>query len=115
MHLFLSQVFEINPWRAWGAVATTVASVSLSIYLLAVSPWYLLPLVYAFAGTAWTGVSPSSCVHAYDGILVLAWLMLMLDWGCVPHGIRSSCCCCSLPWAVVGTLSNPSHVPKQCP
>ena len=56
----LPQVFEINPLRAWGAVATTVASVSLSIYLLAVSPWYLLPLVYAFTSAAWTGVS---CFH----------------------------------------------------
>ena len=43
-------------WRAWGAVATTAASVALSIYLIAISPWYLLPLAWAFAGTAWTGV-----------------------------------------------------------
>ena len=43
-------------WRAWGAVATTVASVALSVYLIAISPWYLLPLAWAFAGTAWTGV-----------------------------------------------------------
>jgi hypothetical protein len=50
------QVFEINPWRAWGAVATTVVSVALSIYLISISPWYLLPLAWAFAGTAWTGV-----------------------------------------------------------
>ena len=46
-------------WRAWGAVATTVASVSLSVYLIAISPWYLLPLAWAFAGTAWTGVRPA--------------------------------------------------------
>ncbi len=49
-------MFELNMWRAWGAVATTVASVSLSVYLISVSPWYLLPLAWAFAGTAWTGV-----------------------------------------------------------
>lgn len=51
------QVFDINPLRAWSAVAITLASVSLSIYLIAMSPWYLLPLAWAFAGTAWTGVS----------------------------------------------------------
>jgi len=51
------QVFEINPLRAWGAVATTVVSVALSVYLISISPWYLLPLAWAFAGTAWTGVS----------------------------------------------------------
>ncbi len=49
-------MFELNMWRAWGAVATTVASVSLSVYLISISPWYLLPLAWAFAGTAWTGV-----------------------------------------------------------
>lgn len=51
------QVFQINPLRAWGAVATTVVSVALSIYLISISPPYLLPLAWAFAGTAWTGVS----------------------------------------------------------
>ena len=51
-----AQVFELNMWRAWGAVATTAASVALSVYLIAISPWYLLPLAWAFAGTAWTGV-----------------------------------------------------------
>ncbi|KAK9842044.1 hypothetical protein WJX81_005821 [Elliptochloris bilobata] len=49
-------VFELNMWRAWGAVATTAASVVLSVYLIAISPWYLLPLAWAFAGTAWTGL-----------------------------------------------------------
>lgn len=51
------QVFEIKPLRAWGAVATTVVSVALSVYLISISPTYLLPLAWAFAGTAWTGVS----------------------------------------------------------
>ena len=60
------QVFQINPVRAWGAVATTVVSVALSIYLISISPTYLLPLAWAFAGTAWTGVSPvttATCIH----------------------------------------------------
>lgn len=53
------QAFKINPVRAWGAVLTTVCSVSLSVYLISISPWYMLPLAWAFAGTAWTGV----CLH----------------------------------------------------
>eukprot|EP00884_Botryococcus_braunii_P003617 jgi/Botrbrau1/13256/Bobra.0074s0005.2 len=48
--------FQINPLRAWGAVLTTVCAVSLSIYLLYVSPPALLPFAWAFAGTAWTGM-----------------------------------------------------------
>ena len=58
------QVFQINPVRAWGAVATTVVSVALSIYLISIAPTYLLPLAWAFAGTAWTGVSQSTS-HLY--------------------------------------------------
>lgn len=57
MEVLRMQVFQINPLRAWGAVATTVVSVALSIYLISISPTYLLPLAWAFAGTAWTGVS----------------------------------------------------------
>ena len=49
-------VFDINPVRAWGAVLTTVCSVSLSVYLISIAPAYLLPLAWAFAGTAWTGM-----------------------------------------------------------
>ena len=58
------QVFQINPVRAWGAVATTVVSVALSIYLISISPTYLLPLAWAFAGTAWTGVSQAQLSYA---------------------------------------------------
>ena len=54
----LLQVLDINPWKAWSAVAITLSSVAASLYLIAISPWYLLPLAWAFAGTAWTGVSP---------------------------------------------------------
>ena len=49
-------VFDINPVRAWGAVAVTIASVALSVYLISIAPPYLLPLAWAFAGTAWTGL-----------------------------------------------------------
>jgi hypothetical protein len=51
------QVFELNPWRAWGAVVTSILSFALAEYLISISPWYLLPFAWAFAGTAFTGVS----------------------------------------------------------
>ena len=59
------EVFEINPVKAWSAVALTLASVSASIFFIAVSPWYLLPLAWAFASAAWTGffVVGHDCGH----------------------------------------------------
>lgn len=63
-HSFLlpAQVFEINPIKAWSAVAITLTSVAASLYLISVSPWYLLPFAWFIAGTAFTGVSGSSAV-----------------------------------------------------
>lgn len=60
-----SEVFDINPWKSWSAVAITLASVAASLYLIAISPWYLLPLAWGFAGTAWTGffVVGHDCGH----------------------------------------------------
>ena len=52
-----SEVFEFNMFKAWGAVFIAIASLSLSMYLISISPWYLLPFAWAFAGTAATGVS----------------------------------------------------------
>ena len=43
-------------WKAWGAVAVAVSSFALSLYLISVCPWPLLPFAWAFAGTAMTGV-----------------------------------------------------------
>lgn len=54
---FAAQVFEINPLKAWSAVAITLSSVAASLYLISVSPWYLLPFAWFIAGTAFTGVS----------------------------------------------------------
>lgn len=53
------EVFEINPWRAWSAVGITLVSAAVSLYLISISPWYLLPFAWALAGTAFTGVSCS--------------------------------------------------------
>lgn len=53
----IPQVFDINPLKAWAAVAVTLSSVAASLYLISVSPWYLLPFAWFIAGTAFTGVS----------------------------------------------------------
>lgn len=57
----LVQVFEINPLKAWSAIAITLSSVAASLYLISVSPWYLLPFAWFIAGTAFTGVSVCVC------------------------------------------------------
>jgi hypothetical protein len=54
--LLLLQVFQFDMVKAWGAVVTTLVSVSASLYLISVSPWYLLPFAWFIAGTAFTGV-----------------------------------------------------------
>jgi hypothetical protein len=60
MLLLLLQVFQFDMVKAWGAVVTTLVSVSASLYLISVSPWYLLPFAWFIAGTAFTGVRGSS-------------------------------------------------------
>jgi omega-6 fatty acid desaturase (delta-12 desaturase) len=50
------EVFEIDDVKAWKTVAITLGSVALGYAALAVSPWYLLPVVYAYLGTAMTGL-----------------------------------------------------------
>ena len=62
------QVFEINPLKAWSAVAITLASVAASLYLISVSPWYLLPFAWFIAGTAFTGVSAGRCCCCRSGM-----------------------------------------------
>jgi omega-6 fatty acid desaturase (delta-12 desaturase) len=59
------EVFEINDVKAWSAVLLTLTSVAASVFFIAVSPWYLLPLAWAFASAAWTGffVVGHDCGH----------------------------------------------------
>ena len=59
------QVFELNPLRAWAAVATTLASMAGCLYLISISPWWALPFAWALAGTAFTGffVVGHDCGH----------------------------------------------------
>ncbi|KAL3695200.1 hypothetical protein R1sor_009276 [Riccia sorocarpa] len=59
------ECFEINDFKAWRSVAITVASYALGLFLISKSPWYLLPFVWAFTGTAATGlfVIGHDCAH----------------------------------------------------
>lgn len=60
-----AEVFEINPWKAWKSVAITLAAYAAGIFMIAKSPWYLLPLAWAWTGTAATGffVIGHDCAH----------------------------------------------------
>lgn len=50
------EVFEIDDFKAWRAVALTIGAVAGSLWLIGHSPWYLLPFSFALAGTAATGL-----------------------------------------------------------
>ncbi|EFJ18198.1 hypothetical protein SELMODRAFT_153911 [Selaginella moellendorffii] len=50
------EVFEVDDFKAFKTVAITVSSVAAGYAALAVAPWYLYPIVYAFLGTAVTGL-----------------------------------------------------------
>jgi len=49
------EVFEIDHGKAWRAVLTSITAMSACLYLIHISPWYLLPFAWALAGTAFTG------------------------------------------------------------
>ncbi|KAL2929952.1 Omega-6 fatty acid desaturase chloroplastic [Bienertia sinuspersici] len=59
------KVFEIDDTKAWGAVLVSVTSYALGIFMIAKAPWYLLPLAWAWTGTAVTGffVIGHDCAH----------------------------------------------------
>ncbi|CAN1809581.1 hypothetical protein LINPERHAP1_LOCUS25660 [Linum perenne] len=51
------EVFEIDDAKAWKSVIVSVTSYALGLFLISKAPWYLLPLAWAWTGTAATGVS----------------------------------------------------------
>lgn len=53
---FPKEVFEINDLKAFKTVVISIASYSLGLLMIAKAPWYLLPLAWAWTGTAITGV-----------------------------------------------------------
>ncbi|CAO2188367.1 unnamed protein product [Urochloa humidicola] len=59
------EVFEINDVKAWTSVLISVTSYALGLFFIAKSPWYLLPLAWAWTGTAVTGffVIGHDCAH----------------------------------------------------
>ncbi|KAG7023448.1 hypothetical protein SDJN02_14473, partial [Cucurbita argyrosperma subsp. argyrosperma] len=48
---------EINDVKAWKSVLVSVASCALGLIMIAKAPWYLLPLAWAWTGTAITGAT----------------------------------------------------------
>lgn len=50
-------MFEIDDAKACGSVLISVTSYALGVFMIAKAPWYLLPLAWAWTGTAITGVS----------------------------------------------------------
>ncbi|CAN6459055.1 unnamed protein product [Victoria cruziana] len=59
------EVFEIDELKAWKSVLVSVTSYAMGIFMIAKSPWYLLPLAWAWTGTAVTGffVIGHDCAH----------------------------------------------------
>ncbi|KAL6541130.1 Omega-6 fatty acid desaturase, chloroplastic [Orobanche minor] len=59
------KVFEIDDVKAWKSVLISVTSYALGIFMIANFPWYLLPLAWAWTGTAITGffVIGHDCAH----------------------------------------------------
>lgn len=58
-------VFVKDPRQAWLKVAVNVLMVGLGYWGLAISPWFLLPILWIFTGTAMTGffVIGHDCAH----------------------------------------------------
>ncbi|GIL92555.1 hypothetical protein Vretimale_18971 [Volvox reticuliferus] len=59
------EVFELDHGKAWRAVLISITAMAASLYLISISPWYLLPFAWALAGTAFTGffVVGHDCGH----------------------------------------------------
>ena len=71
------KVFEINEMKAWGSVLISVTSYALGIFMIAKAPWYLLPLAWAWTGTAVTGVS-----FIYSTLFQFQYLCASRDFTC---------------------------------
>lgn len=59
------EVFSKNPRKAWSKLLVNVFLVGLGYWGIAIAPWYLLPLLWLFVGTALTGffVIGHDCGH----------------------------------------------------
>jgi len=50
------EMFELNGRRAFKRLMFSILAITLGVVMLAVLPWYLLPVGWLFMGTATTGV-----------------------------------------------------------
>ncbi|XP_057415884.1 omega-6 fatty acid desaturase, chloroplastic [Lotus japonicus] len=59
------KVFEIDDVKAWKTVLISATSYALGLFMISKAPWYLLPLAWAWTGTAVTGffVIGHDCAH----------------------------------------------------
>ncbi|HEY9700554.1 MAG TPA: fatty acid desaturase [Trichocoleus sp.] len=59
------ECFQKDAWQAWTTVVLNVLLVALGYWGLSVSPWFLLPVLWVFTGTALTGffVIAHDCGH----------------------------------------------------
>lgn len=59
------EVFVINDLKAWRTVAISISSYVAGLFMIAKAPWYLLPMAWAWTGTAITGffVIGHDCAH----------------------------------------------------
>lgn len=84
------EVFEIDECKAWRSVAVSVSAYALGLAMIAQAPWYLLPLAWAWTGTAITGffVIGHDCAHrsfcknklVEDAVGTLAFLPLIYPY-----------------------------------
>ena len=90
------EVFVKNPRKAWTKVIVNVLLVAVGYWGIAVSPWYLLPLMWIFTGTGLTGffVIGHDCGHrsfanrrwVNDLVGHLAFLPLIFPFHAWRHG-----------------------------
>ncbi|KAH7282223.1 hypothetical protein KP509_35G020100 [Ceratopteris richardii] len=62
---FPPEVFEIDNVKAWRTVVISIVSYVAGLFMISKAPWYLLPLAWAWTGTAITGffVIGHGCAH----------------------------------------------------
>nr|CAD1825644.1 unnamed protein product [Ananas comosus var. bracteatus] len=73
------KVFEIDDLKAWKSVLISVTSYALGIFVIAKAPWYLLPLAWAWTGTAATGffvIGMTVLTSPFQGI---NWWKILLE------------------------------------
>lgn len=61
------KVFEIDDVKAWKSVLISATSYALGLFMISKAPWYLLPLAWAWTGTAVTGVCSKHLSLSYIG------------------------------------------------